>query len=95
MGMTEWRNWSGSVVAHPAAIARPRDEEELASIVRAAQQVRVTGAGHSFMPLCETTGRCCQSNANSSPHDGALAMGAAAQLIRVCHSASAAERRSL
>ncbi len=54
--MTEWRNWSGSVVAHPAAIARPRDEMELASIVRAAQQVRVTGAGHSFMPLCETTG---------------------------------------
>ncbi len=54
--MTEWRNWSGSVVAHPAAIARPRDEEELAAIVRTARQVRVTGAGHSFMPLCETTG---------------------------------------
>ena len=54
--MTEWRNWSGSVVAHPAAIARPRDEAELAAIVRSAAQVRVTGAGHSFMPLCETTG---------------------------------------
>jgi FAD-linked oxidoreductase len=54
--MKEWRNWSGSVVAHPAAIARPRDEAELASIVRNAAQVRVTGAGHSFMPLCETTG---------------------------------------
>ena len=54
--MSEWRNWSGSVVAHPAVIARPRDEAELAAIVRGAAQVRVTGAGHSFMPLCETTG---------------------------------------
>ena len=54
--MTEWRNWSGSVVAHPAAIARPRNEAELATIVRSAGQVRVTGAGHSFMPLCETSG---------------------------------------
>ena len=54
--MSEWRNWSGSVVAHPAVIARPRDEAELAAIVRGAAQVRVTGAGHSFMPLCETKG---------------------------------------
>ncbi|WP_085810961.1 D-arabinono-1,4-lactone oxidase [Sphingomonas sp. TZW2008] len=54
--MSEWRNWSGSVVAHPAAIARPRNEAELAAVVRDARQVRVTGAGHSFMPLCETTG---------------------------------------
>ena len=56
MGVSEWRNWSGSVIAHPAVIARPRDEVELAAIVRTATQVRVTGAGHSFMPLCETTG---------------------------------------
>ena len=54
--MSEWRNWSGSVVAHPAAIVRPRDEAELGEIVRGAAQVRVTGAGHSFMPLCATTG---------------------------------------
>ena len=54
--MTEWRNWSGSVVARPESIVRPRDEAELATIVRTAQQVRVTGAGHSFMPLCDTTG---------------------------------------
>jgi FAD-linked oxidoreductase len=56
LGVTEWRNWSGSVVAHPAALERPRDEDELAAIVRTAAQVRVTGAGHSFMPLCETAG---------------------------------------
>lgn len=54
--MTQWRNWSGSVAANPAVIARPRDEVELAAIVRDARAVRVTGAGHSFMPLCETTG---------------------------------------
>ena len=54
--MTEWRNWSGSVVAHPASLSRPRDEDELASLVRQARRVRVVGAGHSFMPLCETDG---------------------------------------
>jgi len=54
--MTEWQNWSGSVVAQPATIARPRDEAALADIVLASAQVRVAGAGHSFMPLCETEG---------------------------------------
>ena len=38
---------------------------------------------------------CCQSNANRSPHDAGWALSAAAQLARICHSASAAERRSL
>lgn len=52
----EWRNWSGSVVAHPRAVARPRDEGELRTLVRAASKLRVTGAGHSFMPLCATDG---------------------------------------
>jgi FAD-linked oxidoreductase len=54
--MLEWRNWSGSVVARPASIVRPRNEHELASAVRNAARVRATGAGHSFMPLCETDG---------------------------------------
>ena len=52
--MTQWRNWSGSVVANPALMARPRDEAELAAVVRESHSVRVAGAGHSFMPLCET-----------------------------------------
>lgn len=52
----EWLNWSGSVVARPQTIARPRDEAELRSTVLAARKVRVRGAGHSFMPLCETDG---------------------------------------
>lgn len=54
--MTEWRNWSGSVVSHPARIARPRNEAELAAIVRESSRLRVTGAGHSFTPLCQTDG---------------------------------------
>ena len=48
-----WSNWSGSVRA-PAPVLRPRDEAELAAIVRRSKTVRPTGAGHSFMPLCES-----------------------------------------
>ena len=54
--MAEWRNWSGSVEAHPRAIARPRTEAKLRALVAGASAVRVVGAGHSFMPLCETDG---------------------------------------
>lgn len=48
-----WSNWSGSVSA-PAAVMRPRSEDELASLVSSARKVRAVGAGHSFMPLCES-----------------------------------------
>jgi len=51
-----WRNWSGSVEARPQRITRPRTDAELADIVRTARKLRVVGAGHSFMPLCETDG---------------------------------------
>lgn len=54
--MAQWRNWSGSVVATPAAFERPRSLPELQALVAAASRVRVVGAGHSFMPLCETDG---------------------------------------
>lgn len=54
--MPEWRNWSGSVAAQPTSMERPRTTDELAAIVIGASKVRVVGAGHSFMPLCETTG---------------------------------------
>ncbi len=50
-----WSNWSGSVTAG-APILRPKSEGELAAAVRAARTVRPTGAGHSFMPLCESDG---------------------------------------
>lgn len=54
--MTAWSNWSGSVAATPAKIAAPETVAELQTLVREAGRVRVTGAGHSFMPLCETAG---------------------------------------
>lgn len=56
MAEAQWQNWSGSVVATPATIAAPRNERELAGLVAAHDRIRVTGAGHSFMPLCETGG---------------------------------------
>ncbi|ENZ83504.1 MULTISPECIES: D-arabinono-1,4-lactone oxidase [Caulobacter] len=52
--MTGWSNWSGSVAASPRQLAKPRTAAELAALVTQARKVRVVGAGHSFMPLCET-----------------------------------------
>ena len=46
-------------------------------------------------PRQQRTRRCCQSNRNSSPIDASLALSARPQAKRDCHSASAAERRSL
>ncbi len=54
--MGEWKNWSGSVEAQPQSFVRPKTMAELAGIISAARKVRVVGAGHSFMPLCETDG---------------------------------------
>jgi FAD-linked oxidoreductase len=54
--MADWQNWSGSVRAKPNDIVRPADEAALQVTVSAARKVRVVGAGHSFMPLCETDG---------------------------------------
>jgi FAD-linked oxidoreductase len=54
--MAAWSNWSGSVRSTPARLARPVAEAELARLVAEADKVRVVGAGHSFMPLCETEG---------------------------------------
>ncbi|OHD09645.1 MAG: FAD-linked oxidoreductase [Sphingopyxis sp. RIFCSPHIGHO2_12_FULL_65_19] len=48
-----WSNWSGSVTAS-GQLARPQSEDELAALVRSAKRLRVVGAGHSFMPLCES-----------------------------------------
>jgi FAD-linked oxidoreductase len=48
-----WSNWSGSVTS-AVPVLQPRDEDELAAIVRRSKTVRPTGASHSFMPLCES-----------------------------------------
>ncbi|MDB5695075.1 MAG: FAD-linked oxidoreductase [Sphingomonas bacterium] len=49
-----WANWSGSVAAEVRAVLYPHDETSLAGAVARARQVRATGAGHSFMPLCQS-----------------------------------------
>jgi len=54
--MAKWQNWSGSVTAYPTTVLRPRGVDELARIVAQAAGVRAVGAGHSFMPLCATSG---------------------------------------
>ncbi|WP_433732655.1 D-arabinono-1,4-lactone oxidase [Nocardia sp. CA-129566] len=55
-----WGNWAGDQQCAPAAIAAPRNSEELAAIIgRAAstgQTVRVAGAGHSFTDAVLTDG---------------------------------------
>jgi FAD-linked oxidoreductase len=62
-----WHNWSGSVVAQPARIAAPRSEDELCSLMRSATKLRAVGAGHSFMPLCATTGTLLDLSQLDSP----------------------------
>ncbi len=54
--MAAWSNWSASVQAAPRKIARPETLQALQRRVVEADKVRVAGAGHSFMPLCETDG---------------------------------------
>jgi FAD/FMN-containing dehydrogenase len=53
-----WSNWSGSVTCQPRQIAMPQSEADVAALVQQAadmrQVVRVTGSGHSFLPLCAT-----------------------------------------
>jgi FAD/FMN-containing dehydrogenase len=55
-----WINWVGNRTASPAHLAAPRDEDEVARLVSAANarglRVRVAGAGHSFTPVVETDG---------------------------------------
>ena len=55
-----WANWAGNVRAAPRALLRPASLGELRNAVIAAarrgETVRVTGAGHSFAPLCATDG---------------------------------------
>lgn len=56
-GALAWSNWSGGVTAAPQAIWRPRDEAELAALIRGFDGViRPAGSGHSFTPLCASSG---------------------------------------
>lgn len=55
-----WTNWVGNQSFTPAYVAAPRNEAEVAALVRQAAErglgVRVAGAGHSFTPVVETSG---------------------------------------
>ncbi len=55
-----WTNWVGNQSFTPAYVAAPRDEEEVAGLVRDAAErganVRVFGARHSFTPIVQTEG---------------------------------------
>ncbi|MFN8489627.1 MAG: D-arabinono-1,4-lactone oxidase [Caldilineaceae bacterium] len=53
---TTWTNWSGSVRCTPQSSLFPQSEADVVDLVRQARatgaHIRVTGAGHSFVPLC-------------------------------------------
>jgi FAD/FMN-containing dehydrogenase len=57
---TVWSNWVGNQSFTPGFAAAPRDEEEVAALVRDASErgtgVRVAAARHSFTPIVETDG---------------------------------------
>lgn len=57
MAATTWRNWSGSVAAHPRTSHYPRSEDELAALVRRLRQrsgsARIVGTGHSSTGIVE------------------------------------------
>lgn len=57
---TTWTNWVGNQSFTPRHAAAPRDEDEVAALVRAAAsqglRVRVAGARHSFTPVVQTDG---------------------------------------
>ena len=53
--LPSWTNWSGTITCTPRTISAPCSEAEIRDLVGAAAQtnttVRVTGTGHSFVPL--------------------------------------------
>uniref|UniRef100_UPI001124E3DF D-arabinono-1,4-lactone oxidase n=1 Tax=Novosphingobium sp. B 225 TaxID=1961849 RepID=UPI001124E3DF len=52
-----WSNWSGLEHAYPAQRGAPKDEAELAALLRSAPApVRPVGSGHSFTALVPTEG---------------------------------------
>src|SRR6201986_3690890 len=55
-----WTNWVGNQSFTPGYAAAPRDEDEVAALVRDASErgvgTRVAGATHSFTPIVQTDG---------------------------------------
>ena len=55
-----WRNWAGTVLAHPTEVRQVGSVQEVAAAVtdagRRGLPVRVAGSGHTFTPLVATDG---------------------------------------
>ena len=51
-----WTNWAREQRCAPERIERPRDEDELARVVRGARRLRAVGSGHSFTDIACTDG---------------------------------------
>ncbi len=65
-GKLLWRNWSGVQTAYPSARLAPKDEAELALMLKtAAAPIRPVGAGHSFTALAPTSGALVSLDAMS------------------------------
>jgi len=65
-GKLLWRNWSGIQTAYPSARLAPKDEAELALMLKtAAAPIRPVGAGHSFTALAPTSGALVSLDAMS------------------------------
>ncbi len=58
--MATWTNWAGNVRVATRVIVQPASLDEMGEAVREAarrgETVRVAGTGHSFVPLCATSG---------------------------------------
>ena len=78
-----WRNWAGTVVAHPSAMRHAATADEVATAVvdagRRGTEVRVAGSGHSFTPLVATDGLLLHLDGLS----GIVAVDAEQQRVRV------------
>ena len=65
-GKLLWRNWSGIQTAYPSARLAPKDETELAQMLKTAPApIRPVGAGHSFTALASTSGALVSLDAMS------------------------------
>jgi len=49
------RNWAGNLTFTPSAIHRPRDIEELRTVIAGAEHVHVLGARHSFTAIADSS----------------------------------------
>ena len=55
-----WKNWSGAIEWTPRTVVRAESLDQLVAAVRTSiekrETLRVAGTGHSFVPLCSTSG---------------------------------------